>query len=335
MILPQVPPRPGTLPGLTQPVGPLTGVMPLPISQGYCPPGYLPQYCGLQNGVSPYDVSPYAGWGGQCTPATPIYQCIGQGRTMAAFGSMGCMVGDYSCAIQQQNMTAMGCPPGPMQGGCVQQMYMRQQYYQQPQQQQQNFVRGVAAGAVVGAMVVSQLSHGMGGAGGSFGASRERSEIADGGYDTGPTFRGTGTSSRAKWITAEQLDDPTNEFPVVRKLRIWIPKCFEKLGWQSCQFQNEGTMGDANHDVSCHNNGNAMDIGKIRCADPVGEVDPPNDPRYMDMAKCMAAQTDNNFGVIYRDQRAAPNMMVGKNPGDHDKHMHIEIRGCRPVRHGG
>lgn len=142
---------------LPMPIGATTTLaqQPLVMQSGYCPPGYLPQYCGLNTIGTP------------CTAATPVYQCIQQARIMGAYASNGCALGDQNCMMQQQ-MT--GCPPGLLGGNCRQYYWQQQMYYQQ-QLQRQQFVQGAVMGGMLGSALMQQLMRGFGGGGGGPGGS--------------------------------------------------------------------------------------------------------------------------------------------------------------------
>jgi len=121
---------------------------PLVMQSGYCPQGYLPQYCGINSIGTP------------CTSATPIAQCIQQARIMGAYAANGCALGDQGCMMQQQ-MT--GCPPGLLGGNC-RQTYWNQMYAQR-QYQQQQFIQGAMLGGMMGSALMQQMMRGFGGGG--------------------------------------------------------------------------------------------------------------------------------------------------------------------------
>lgn len=306
---------------LPMPIGVTTTLaqQPLVMQSGYCPPGYLPQYCGLTGSI-----------GTPCTATTPVYQCIQQARIIGAYQANGCALGDQTCMLQQQ-MT--GCPPGLLGGNCRQIFWQNQMAYQQ---QQSAAPVGAAAAMAMMPMLTRAFGGGNGpmGAGGGNGAYGYDREIAGGGEGYAP--QGSGISSKSPWIS---VDDMSDKYPILVKLKKLLPVCFSKLGLENCKFQNLGTIGDSNHDYSCHNNGNAMDIGAFNCSNG-GIITPrvsqspasSNSQMYSQIAHCMAGETGNQLAVIY-DNESGTNME--KSHKDHSNHMHLETKGCVPVDHQG
>lgn len=120
--------------------------------------------------------------------------------------------------------------------------------------------------------------------------------------------------------------------PIVEPFKNYFQRCTEKLGLGTCSFKNLGVWGDAAHRArrSCHNSGEAIDVGlPFNCSN--GGSFNANDPRAMEVAKCMAADSDERFGVIFKDQTPVRNMFPGGQRGAHNGHMHIQLKNCRNV----
>jgi len=162
---------------------------PLVMQSGYCPQGYLPQYCGINSIGTP------------CTSATPIAQCIQQARIMGAYAANGCALGDQGCMMQQQ-MT--GCPPGLLGGNC-RQTYWNQMYAQR-QYQQQQFIQGAMLGGMMGSALMQQMMRGFGSGNGNgnYGNGGMGPSSEGGGGGSGMSNDGiVGDCSREKTVTPE------------------------------------------------------------------------------------------------------------------------------------
>ncbi len=95
-----------------------------------------------------------------------------------------------------------------------------------------------------------------------------------------------------------------------------------------CKFKDMGIDRELHKGKpSCHHKGEAIDVGLVNCGG--GDIDPQKQQdSYMEIAKCMATETDDTFKVIYRDQTPVANMMPGRDKGKHEDHMHIQLKSC-------
>lgn len=151
------------------------------------------------------------------------------------------------------------------------------------------------------------------------------------GWDSGANSGTGGYSDRASTTYAENLNPRSSRgfAPIVDPIKQWFPACTQKVGLGKCAFRNDGIWGDAAHmsRKSCHNIGAAIDVGLPLKCDTGGTV-PATDPRAMEVAKCMASQTNNTFKVIFLDRVEAPGMTTSHTKGNHNHHMHIKLRSC-------
>lgn len=133
--------------------------------------------------------------------------------------------------------------------------------------------------------------------------------------------KGGGSSSPVK--DPEQLAN----YPVVPKFKENFDKCTAKANMGTdCKFEDLGIIGDKAHAVrpSCHNAGEAIDVGFIECA---GQKIQPNDPKYLEFVKCFADDTNGEMNNIFH-------IKAGENTikkADHVKHVHIQLKNCRMV----
>lgn len=164
----------------------------------------------------------------------------------------------------------------------------------------------------------SQFLRGMGG-GNVTGRRTEFADVGDsGGYGAGG-FQGTGGSTP---VGAKELGGPRKIIPPFRK---WFDECTKKYG--DCKFQNWGIMGDASHRArrSCHNAGEAIDVGPITCSG--GQSFKSNSEQFFNIAKCMANDSNNELQVIF--YRAEGSNMIRKS--DHSGHMHVQLKNCNMI----
>ncbi len=95
-----------------------------------------------------------------------------------------------------------------------------------------------------------------------------------------------------------------------------------------CLFQNWGIVGDSDHAsrASCHNAGEAIDVGPITCG---GKTYTPKDSKFQDMIRCFAKDEKQRFQVITSVLPAGHNIM---RKGDHEGHMHIQLKCCNMAK---
>ncbi len=158
----------------------------------------------------------------------------------------------------------------------------------------------------------------MGGSGASGSQNNEVAGSGDSGTSSGGSsgLRPSGTG-----------DMSTSKFPIVGVFKKYFDGCLEKTGIGPCKFVNLGILGDAAHRArrSCHNSGEAIDIGPLTCAG--GKSISTTDPRFYNVARCMAHNTDNKLEIIY--YKADGSNMIQKS--DHSNHMHIQLKHCLMV----
>lgn len=300
---------PGTgLPGAGVPGAGARG----PIAPGYCPPGTLPQYCSTQIGQNP--------WARMIPPAqaTPY----------------GCPLGNVACMQQQQLMLSQYCPPSAFQYSCLQQrdrqlsMMRQQQQNQNAMQKIMPLLNGIGNAAGGGGSGTGSGS-GSGPGGGERMANTDGSSGSTG--SSGYTGGGASNSSGEPGTTSANSVNK-GAARIVEPFQRHFPKCTNKLGLGNCTFKNLGIFGDARHRAqrSCHNSGDAWDIGyPMKCGD--GKVIHAADPQAMEIAKCLASDSGDELGVIFRDQAPVKNMFPGGVRGQHNTHMHVQLRNCRNV----
>lgn len=116
---------------------------------------------------------------------------------------------------------------------------------------------------------------------------------------------------------------------IVPPFQKWFDVCTEKVGLGICKFKFLGIWGDANHmkRKSCHNSGEALDAGFPFDCTVAGKV-VAESSQAMDVAKCLATQTGNAFGIIFRNQTPVPNMSRS-SIDPHLHHIHVKVRSCR------
>jgi hypothetical protein len=117
---------------------------------------------------------------------------------------------------------------------------------------------------------------------------------------------------------------------IVDPFKQQFPKCTEAAGLGQCKFVFLGIWGDPAHRArkSCHNTGEAIDVGlPFQCTNG-GKIDAQS-PKALEVARCMANNAGGQFGVIFQDRREGPNFFPGHPPGAHNGHMHIQLRSCR------
>jgi hypothetical protein len=138
-------------------------------------------------------------------------------------------------------------------------------------------------------------------------------ETGQGGTGSGT---GSGSGEAQHMTTAQAL--PGNE-KIVEPFKKQFESCTQKvLNATNCKFDNMGIMGDEAHQqrVSCHNIGEAIDVGIIDCnhlgsADKE-KVDPkpgnPTEEKYFQMVQCMVgegAQSDSSTSSAIPDTSGA------------------------------
>jgi len=295
-------PAPSPTPGGVQvggpPRAPVGGglVGPLPGGPAQCPPNTLPQYCQLQNTGTP------ARW--PKPPGMTPYNC--------PLGNVQCMRQQQIMMQQARLAMAMGCPPGPGMYMCMQ-MRKQQQELKQKQEKNQKIMQ-----------ILNAIKSAMGGGSGSQEPANggERMAMVDG--------QGNVSGYGGQDVGVNGLNGNAR---VLEPFKRWFPQCTEKLGLGQCNFKFLGTWGDASHRAraSCHNSGEAIDVGlPFTCSNGVSFD--ANDPRAMEVAKCMAGDTNGELQVIFRDHTGPPGMIPGYPRGSHSGHMHIQLRNCRAVR---
>ncbi len=123
--------------------------------------------------------------------------------------------------------------------------------------------------------------------------------------------------------------------PIAQTFQKYFNVCTTLVGLGQCNFVNLGIWGDQAHQQrqSCHNVGEAIDVGPLTCSggQASGTINPDN-PRFYDMVKCMAQQTNNELETIFHLSEGPPNMI---QKSDHSGHVHIQLKNCRMVRGNG
>lgn len=134
-----------------------------------------------------------------------------------------------------------------------------------------------------------------------------------------------GSSAAVK--SPEQLQG----YPIVAPFKENFNKCTGKANMgTNCKFEDLGIMGDASHQArrSCHNVGEAIDVGYIECA---GQKIQPSDKKYEEFVKCFADDTNGVTNDIFH-KKAGQNTI---QKSDHVKHVHIQLKNCRMVTGSG
>lgn len=149
------------------------------------------------------------------------------------------------------------------------------------------------------------------------------SEIACAGDDTRESYS---TDSFAN-VRPTGTSDLTSPFKILGPFKKYFDGCIEKAGLGTCRFVNLGVKGDASHQKrrSCHNSAQAIDVGPLTCSS--GRKILASDPKYFEVAKCMANQANNELQVIF--YKSEGSNMIQKS--DHNNHMHIQIKNCSMV----
>lgn len=145
-------------------------------------------------------------------------------------------------------------------------------------------------------------------------------EIACIGADGNESYT-TNSFANIRPIASSDLNSP---FRILAPFRKYFDGCIQKAGLGSCRFVNLGIKGDASHQRrrSCHNSAQAIDVGPLTCS--TGGQILASDPRYFEVAKCMANDTNNELQVIFYKSEG-PNMI---RKSDHNNHMHIQLKNC-------
>lgn len=107
-------------------------------------------------------------------------------------------------------------------------------------------------------------------------------------------------------------------------------ECTKEVGiGTDCQFQNWGIEGDSGHAArrSCHNAGEAIDVGPITCGSTKYT---PKDPKFQAMIRCFAEDKQDRFQVITSVMTAGGNIMHDGS-GQHAGHMHIQLKFCNMI----
>ncbi len=170
--------------------------------------------------------------------------------------------------------------------------------------------------------------------GGQTGTANEPSNLGDRIATTDPSS-GTVNGYSGQDVSASSLQPNSGRgyARIVEPIKIYFEKCTQKLGYGSCTFKNMGIWGDAAHRArrSCHNSGDAIDLGLPFNCTKAGTFNA-TDNKAMEVAKCLAADSDNKFQVIFRDKAPVKNMFPGGQRGAHNGHMHVQLKGCRNIR---
>lgn len=300
-------------PTMTTPTGPLTGVPSPMITPTSCPPGVLPQYCQQQLGF------PSAA---TCGVLPNTSGCVPSSAVPTASYPYGCLINTYQCQTTQYQMAAGGCTSGLTGIHCGSTPWtesLRQQMNPQPQMPLLN-PPPTSPGGIGG-----PLSSMMGAPGAYMGGDR----IASGGYGGG----NPGGQPAGPYTTSNQVSAMSNRgtAAVVEPVKKWLPYCTQKIGLGTCSFRNDGIWGDASHMArrSCHNIGQAWDIGlPLNCSGENGKKQiSPDNPKAMELAQCLANDTGNTFGIIFRDVKAH-NMFPSYQRGNHYWHIHVQLKTC-------
>lgn len=152
------------------------------------------------------------------------------------------------------------------------------------------------------------------------------------GDDGGELYGGSGGGARGVYGGGASDNTPTasrnlgGRHPIVGPFKEEFDKCLNKVGLgSSCKFENWGIMGDKAHQRrrSCHNTGEAIDVGPIHCD---GVKYDSKHPKFIEMAKCMANDTGDKFKVLFHTKQP-PNLRYAPN---HTGHMHIQLKTCVP-----
>ncbi len=278
------------------PLPPGQQVSPRPIAPGQCPPGTLPQYCSTQMGRTQFAGPP---------PGVAPYNCP---------------LGSTACINQNMQNLAGGCPPGPYQSACMQR---RAQVYNgllnQPPKPKEDIMKKIMP-------LLNALGGGGGGGGNGVGSGGERMAGSDGHNHGGAINRDPRSSTTSVGSVNREAG------PIVEPFQRHFPKCTNSLGLGECTFNDQGIMGDARHQRgrSCHNSRQAWDIGFPFVCSTGGTIQA-DDAKALEIAKCLADQTNNELGIIFRDIQHGPNMFPASKLGMHNGHIHVQLRNCQAI----
>lgn len=157
-------------------------------------------------------------------------------------------------------------------------------------------------------------------------------ELYGGGSSSGGGSSGGGSSGGGAPDNTPTASRAINgRHPIVGPFKEEFDKCLNKVGLSpSCKFENWGIMGDKAHQRrrSCHNTGEAIDVGPIHCD---GAKYDSKHPKFLEMAKCMANNSGEKFKVLFHTAHP-PNLRYAPN---HTGHMHIQLKTCVPKYGGG
>ncbi len=235
---------------------------------------------------------------------------------------ISCPVGEVWCKPQTQPNLGVPCPPGPGMYECLQRRAREAQGLppklpaQTPkptEMPQLNPPPGAGAGAPPA------------GAGGAPPGGERMAGTDNGGGNSAPNGDPAGS-------TTNPMSVPSGAAAIVPLVQEYFPKCTNELGYGTCTFKNLGIWGDARHRAgrSCHNSGEAWDIGlPFNCSS--GGVIQPDDPKALEIAKCLATKADNKLGIIFKDIPFGPNMFPAGKRGMHNGHIHVQLRNCRSI----
>ena len=151
-----------------------------------------------------------------------------------------------------------------------------------------------------------------------------RSEFAN---SSQPAWNESYSSDSMANVRPTGTADLTSPLAILGPFKKYFDGCTSTAGLGNCKFVNLGVKGDAAHRArrSCHNSSQAIDVGPLTCSS--GRKILASDPKYFDVAKCMANQTNNELQVIF--YKSDGGNMIQKS--DHNNHMHIQLKNCRMV----
>jgi hypothetical protein len=136
---------------------------------------------------------------------------------------------------------------------------------------------------------------------------------------------GAKPAAPGKVVDPDQLN---GALPVVEPFKKHFDKCTGQADMgNDCKFEHLGIIGDEAHQKrpSCHNVGEAIDVGFIECA---GQKIESANPKYLTFVKCFAEQTGGEMNDIFHQTGGSPNII---QKSDHVKHVHIQIKDCKMV----
>lgn len=138
-----------------------------------------------------------------------------------------------------------------------------------------------------------------------------------------------GGTQAAEGGNSSPIKDPDQlqNYPVVPKFKENFDKCTAQANMGTdCKFEDLGIIGDKAHAVrpSCHNAGEAIDVGFIECA---GQKIQPDNPKYLEFVKCFADDTNGEMNNIFHE-KAGENTI---QKADHVKHVHIQLKNCKMI----